>query len=179
MVNKLFDKSLFKDVLKNERLNTSIKINEDLLLNYFLFKRAKKSVFEDICPYHYILRYNSAATSSINENKLKDPIKVMKIICEDSMECPKINHVAEERLFNQMIRIAVMSDCKQPDLIIPYRIEIRTELKDKLKYILECEHLSKSTKFKAVWAVVCPASYRFIHMLYEKVTGLDKKYRIE
>jgi hypothetical protein len=179
LVNKLFYKSLFKDVLKNERLNTSIKINEDLLLNYFLFKRAKKSVFEDICPYHYILRYNSAATSSINENKLKDPIKVMKIICEDSMECPKINHVAEERLFNQMIGIAVMSDCKQPDLIIPYRMEIRTELKDKLKYILECEHLSKATKFKAVWAVVCPASYRFIHMLYEKVTGLDKKYRIE
>lgn len=179
LVNKLFYKSLFKDILKNERLNTSIKINEDLLLNYFLFKQAKQSVFEDICPYHYILRKNSAATSNINENKLKDPIKVMKTIYMDSIGISEVNQIAEERLLNQMIGIAVMSDHGQPDLIVPYRMEIRKKLKSKLKDILRYSYISKLTKIKVVWAALWPASYQFIHILYEKVTGLDKKYSIE
>ena len=177
--NKLFSKQLFENLSEHERLITSVKINEDLLLNYFLFKRAKCSVYEDICPYNYILRQNSAATSRINENKLKDPIKVMKIICTSSIDSPEVNKAAEERLFNQMVGIATMSDRDQPELIRPYRVRIRKELKGKLKYIMECGYLSKSTKIKAVWAVLWQASYRLIHKLYEKITGLDKKYSIE
>ncbi|MFQ7311615.1 MAG: glycosyltransferase family 2 protein [Sellimonas sp.] len=179
LCNKLFSKQLFENLLKHEQLFTSIRINEDLLLNYFLFKEAKCSVYEDICPYNYILRQNSAATSKINENKLKDPIKVMKIICTNSIDSSEVNKVAEERLFNQMVGIAVMSDRDQPELIRPYRARIRKELKGKLKYIMECEYLSKSTKIKVVWTVLWPASYRLVHTLYEKVTGLDKKYSIE
>lgn len=177
--NKLFSKQLFKNLLKHKQLLSSIRINEDLLLNYFLFKEAKYSVYEDICPYNYILRQNSAATSKINENKLKDPIKVMKIIYTNSIDFPEVNRVAEERLFNQMVGVAAMPARQQPDLIRPYRAEIKKELKNKLKYILKCGYLRKSTKIKAVWVAIWPDSYRFIHTLYEKITGLDKKYSIE
>lgn len=179
LVNKLFSKQLFKNMSEHERLLTSIKINEDLLLNYFLFKRAKSSVYHDICPYNYVLRQNSAATSRINENKLKDPIKVMKLICTNSIDLPEVNKAAEERLFNQMVGIATMPDREQPELIRPYRARIRKELKMKLKYIMTRGYLSKSMKIKAVWTVVCPVSYYVIHRVYEKITGLDKKYSIE
>lgn len=41
LVNKLYKRELFKKV----RLNENIKINEDLLANYYLFKQSQKSVF--------------------------------------------------------------------------------------------------------------------------------------
>ena len=63
--NKLFSKRLFDNLSEHEQIITSVKINEDLLLNYFLFRKAKLSVYEDICPYNYILRQNSAVTSSV------------------------------------------------------------------------------------------------------------------
>ena len=43
LVNKLYKRELFKKV----RLNENIKINEDLLANYYLFKQSQKSVFYD------------------------------------------------------------------------------------------------------------------------------------
>ncbi len=177
--NKLFSIKLFESLPEYKKLISSVRINEDLLLNYFLFKGATYSIYEDVCPYNYILRSNSAATSEINENKLKDPIKVMKIIYDDSINIPEVNVVAEERLFNQMVGVAVMSVGERSDLIKPYRARIRKELKTKLKYILGCGHLSKFTKAKTVWAALWPASYRFIHTMYEKIMGLDKKYSIE
>lgn len=177
--NKLFSKRLFDNLSEHEQIITSVKINEDLLLNYFLFRKAKLSVYEDICPYNYILRQNSAVTSSVNENKLKDPIKVMKVICTNSSDCSEIYKVAEERLVNQMVGIAVMSDKAQPELIRPYRAKIRKELKSKLIYIMKNKYFSKATKVKALWTILWPFSYRLVHTLYEKVTGLDKKYSIE
>ncbi len=78
--NKLFCKDLFDGLLHNELMDTSIKINEDLLMNFYLFSAAESSVFEDWCPYHYIARDGSATRSKINEHKIFDPIKVRDII---------------------------------------------------------------------------------------------------
>ena len=76
--NKLYKKRIISDV----RLDKEIKINEDVLFNFFAFLKSNKSVYEDSTPYHYVLRKNSAATSKINNNKLFDPIKVRKEIFE-------------------------------------------------------------------------------------------------
>lgn len=54
LCNKLFHKKLFKDLLDNDVMDLSIKINEDLLRNYYLFKESHLSVFEDQCKYTYI-----------------------------------------------------------------------------------------------------------------------------
>ncbi len=40
-----------------------IKINEDVIFNFYAFVNSKKSVYEDLPFYHYILRKGSAATS--------------------------------------------------------------------------------------------------------------------
>lgn len=69
--NKLYRRALFTGI--TEKMDFSIKINEDVLMNYWLFKASRKSVYEDFCPYHYILRPGSAATSKLNEHKLRDP----------------------------------------------------------------------------------------------------------
>ena len=75
LCNKIFKKSLFEDV----KLDTNIKINEDLLLNYYLFKNSRSSIFEDLTKYHYIIRDNSASRSKLNDYKIYDPIRVKKL----------------------------------------------------------------------------------------------------
>ena len=74
--NKLFSKSLFDGL----SMPTDIKINEDLLMNYYLFSAAHQTVFDDWCPYHYIVRSTSASRSKLNEHKIYDPLRVKELI---------------------------------------------------------------------------------------------------
>lgn len=84
LCNKLFHKSLFRNLLRSNLIDANIKINEDLLMNYYLFLQSSVSVYEDICPYHYMVRTNSASRSKLNINRIYDPIKVKKIICDNA-----------------------------------------------------------------------------------------------
>ncbi len=78
--NKLFHKNLFHSLLHDKLMDTGIKINEDLLMNFYLFSAANTLIFEDWCPYHYIVRGSSASRSKINRHKIYDPIRVKEII---------------------------------------------------------------------------------------------------
>lgn len=80
LCNKLFHKNLFHSLLHEEIMPMDIKINEDLLMNYFLFSAAEQTVFEDWCPYHYIVRGASASRAKLNEHKIYDPIRVKERI---------------------------------------------------------------------------------------------------
>ena len=55
-------------------------------MNYYLFSRSEKSVFEDWCPYHYRANAASASRSHINENRIYDPILVKEQILKESPE---------------------------------------------------------------------------------------------
>ena len=80
LCNKLFHKTLFHSLLHGEAMPLDIKINEDLLMNYRLFSETERTVFEDWCPYHYIVRSTSASRAKLNPHKIYDPIKVKEII---------------------------------------------------------------------------------------------------
>ena len=80
LCNKLFHKSLLHSLLHNDAMDLSIKEHEDLLMNFILFMKAEKSVYEDFCPYHYIVREDSASRGRKNANQIFDPIKVKQII---------------------------------------------------------------------------------------------------
>lgn len=86
LCNKLFHKTLFHSLLHGEAVPRDIKINEDLLMNYFLFFAAERTVFEDRCPYHYIVRSTSASRAKLNEHKIYDPIRVKEIIRQSAAE---------------------------------------------------------------------------------------------
>ena len=59
--NKLYDKTLFSKC----RLDESIKYNEDILLNFFLFDQVASSVYIDKPFYHYVA-VSSSSTHSAN-----------------------------------------------------------------------------------------------------------------
>lgn len=70
IANKLYK----KEVVSGLKMDTDLKINEDLLYNIWAFDHAGKAVFEDIPLYHYILRKNSAATSGLSVHRLMDSV---------------------------------------------------------------------------------------------------------
>ena len=82
--NKLYKRELFRNLEK--KMDFSIRINEDFLMNYYLFSQAEKAVWEDVCPYHYIARVGSASRRRMNARKIYDPIRVRQLVLE---QCPE------------------------------------------------------------------------------------------
>lgn len=173
--NKLYRRTLFGGIEK--QMDYSIRINEDLLMNYYLFKAAKFSVYEDFCPYHYVLRQGSAATSSLNSHKLQDPLKVTRSIMVDAER--DYQPVLLSRLTYQLIMAATMDASGNPALILPHRKECRRELRGNLRCVLFGSGCSARLKAMALWAAVWPWSYRMIHNLHGRITGHDRKYALE
>lgn len=99
LCNKLFHKSLFEGL----SMPLDIKINEDLLMNFYLFSAAKQTVFDDWCPYHYIVRSTSASRAKPNDHKIYDPIRVKEIILQTAAE--DIREDARRAYLNTCINI--------------------------------------------------------------------------
>ena len=177
LVNKLYRRELFAGL--DSWMDKDIRINEDLLMNFYLFRQAEKCVFEDICLYHYVLRQGSAATAHLNEHKLKDPLAVLHSLQKETANIPAWNRIVERRLIYQLINSATIQPGNQRELIVPFRREARRELRQRLMGALKNNACTHKLKIMALWAAVWPASYSWVHRLYSKVTGVDKKFRVE
>ena len=101
LCNKLYRRGLFSDIA--QQIDTSIRINEDLLMNFFLFQKAGRSVFEDFCPYHYIVRSTSASRQKLNEHRIFDPIRVKEIILQAASA--EIRPAAERALISTLVNV--------------------------------------------------------------------------
>ena len=177
LVNKLYRSSLFDKIVKEEKMDLSIRINEDLLMNYYLFSCSQNAVFYDKCFYHYILRKGSAATSSVNENKLRDPLKVLNLIKSDCTDNEELQRILNVRISANLIATATISTKQNPNLIKPYKKNARKELRKLLPELLKGNY-SLKRKILAFWVAVWPWSYGAVHYLYAKITGVDKKYEV-
>lgn len=176
--NKLYRKPLFKKLLYDDNIfPVDIRINEDLLMNYWLFKASNLAVYEDFCPYHYLVRKGSAANSAINGHKLWDPLRVIRIIMADVPN--EVEPVAYQKLVRLLISGAAMESKNNPNLIEPYRAETLKELRIRLCEILMTNKCNLKLKVMALWTTVWPASYKWIHDIHLRVTGLDKIYDLE
>ena len=168
LCNKLFRKSLFHSLLQGEAMDTGIKINEDLLMNFYLFSEAEQTVFEDWCPYHYIVREGSASRAKLNIHKIYDPIKVKKIILEN---CDKDNLVDAQKAFLTTCIYAYCGlisakEAKQ------HRQAVRREI---LEHKSWTHLLPKRTKLLAVLALYMPVLLDLVYPIYEKYFQ-SKKY---
>lgn len=113
LCNKLYKYTLLHSLFHSETMDFSIKINEDLLMNYYLFKMADSTILEDVCLYHYIKRAGSASASGWNKDMIWDPIRVRQIILEDSIGTEYENDARKVNLFlcvNQYNNIIKQND---------------------------------------------------------------------
>lgn len=175
--NKIYRRELFEGL--KAWMDASIRINEDLLMNYYLFRQAKTTVFEDVCPYHYVLRRGSAATSKLNEHKLKDPLKVQHLLLEETRNHPVHNAIVVRRLMYQLVASATIPYGGQKELIKPFRKEARKELRSRMMSALKGNACGKKLKFMVLWAGIWPGSYCAVHKIYGRITGVDRKYVVD
>ena len=142
-------------------MDLSIKNNEDLLMNFYLFSAADTSVFQDWCPYHYIVRDGSASRGELSEHKIFDPIKVKQIIWE---KCDSQNLVDAQKAF---LGTCVHTYCgllTNPKLQ-NCRLEVRKEIVAHKEWIVS---LPGRTKLLARLAVYAPVLLRISYPVYEK-----------
>lgn len=174
--NKLFRASLLSQLLDRNVLDTSIRINEDLMMNFFLFQQANKSVFEDVCLYKYIFRSTSASNGTLKEHHLSDPKKVRKLIMEHCIDIPEVYPSACEVYVHHLISAATRPIKTNPDLVRASRKSALEELRFLIPQKLP---IGKKIRLMSYWVALAPISYRIIHSVYSKLKGYDKLYEIK
>lgn len=122
LCTKLYRRHLFDGV--ENWMDTDIKYNEDLMMNYYLFDRAGGAIFEGVCPYHYILRPGSASYSEPGEKYFFDPIRVRQILLERCSEDMK-DDVRQSLMRNMLFNYAVLDVRKDRAKYAPYRKRVR------------------------------------------------------
>lgn len=158
LCNKLFRRELFQ----GWEMDRSIRINEDLLMNYHLFANARSIVFEDWCPYHYIVRSGSASRAKLNEHKIYDPIRVKELIRRDAPE--ELRDDAQRAYVNTCINVyhtLMMAGT-------PYRDDLQ-----KVRGLLKREEqtfrlLGKKRALMARMIVHAPGLYKPIYGVYSR-----------
>ena len=160
--NKLFHKTLFHSLLHGEAVPLDIKINEDLLMNYRLFSAAEQTVFEDWCPYHYIVRSASASRAKLNPHKIYDPIKVKEIIRQDSPV--ELHDAAQQAYINTCINTyhALLMEGEE------YKDDLRMVHELLVKEAGDFSLLGRKRELMANMITHMPVLYRPIYAVYSQ-----------
>lgn len=167
LCDKLFKKTLFAELLNGGSLiDVSLRENEDLLMNYCLFKAAEKSVFEDFCPYQYLIRTDSASHGSIKPHYLADPVKIGELLLPDTANLPDVNRMAARYYVVKLIKAATNKDGLANADIRQIKKDAAKKLRTFLPKYLAYKNESKKRKLLAVFAAYAPGIYHFIHKLY-------------
>lgn len=177
LCNKLFARNLLNNLLASKKMDLSIKNNEDLLMNFYLFCQAERSVYEDFCPYHYMVRKNSASTAIVNENKLMDPLKVQETIYREVETDSELKNIVNRRMLACLIRVATISLPKENSKLKLYKTRARKELRKMVGKVMKGE-FSKKQKLVFLWCFLCPASYELIHEAYMNISSSGKRFKV-
>lgn len=172
--NKLYKRECIEKLL----MPKYIRINEDVLYNFYAFCNSKISIYEDKPFYHYILRKSSAATSKVNDYKLFDPIKVRKEIyncCCDNYDI-EIQSLAYSNYLNSVISLfRAIKNNKIKD-----RKEQAKEYKSEIKKIKKKFALSKRVKLEKILFLYFTPVHMFIYNFYDKYISKNKgKYEVK
>ena len=163
LCNKLFRKTLFQSLLHTTVMDRSIKINEDLLMNYILFSNANMSVFQDICKYHYLVRSTSASRASLNQYKIFDPIRVKQLILD--MKIDGMTEAAQRAYIGTCVNV-------YNSLVLDKSGQFSGEQKTVCNLVKEHKTwislLSRKQQFLAHLILYWPTGYKPIYRIYAK-----------
>lgn len=175
--NKLFHKTLLHRWFHNKWMDESVKNMEDFLMNYYLFRECGTSVFEDVCPYHYIVRKGSATSAGMNIQRLTDPLKVFKMIMEQESTNIELRTILEGRIAAQLISLSTQKKTGITEFD-SLRTSAREELRSICCQMLKNRKCEGKMKMMVLWACIWPGSYGVVHRRYVRLLGRDKKYEV-
>ena len=158
--NKLFKRELFIDVW----YDTSLIVNEDILVVATLFSKAARVVFCDEPKYYYYDRFNSA-TSSVNQLKRASDMEAVSQRIFDIYKETNVEKSAAKALFNTKILLyrAILNESKADKSKLKH-------LKDELKTINnQYDNIPFRKQMDLVLIVLFPQLYSFVYSKYDKV----------
>ena len=170
LVNKIYKKQIIDKFIENKNMNYSIKNMEDLLVNFYLFKESEKSIYEDLCKYHYTLRKLSAATK-LSKNKFEDPIKVLEILLSETKDCYEIYQIIYKRYIAVLISNASLSSFK--DIKKNAKIALKKEFKNFKK-----NNIGRKLEYMSIGVIYLYPLYYLVRTVYNYITGINKKYKV-
>lgn len=159
LCNKLYRKKLFDGLEK--WIDPDIRINEDLLMNYYLFSGARRSVWEDFCPYHYIVRSTSASRSKLNEHRIYDPLRVKEQILKNIPQ--ELEKDAQRAYVNTCVYTYCSLVLEKEYPTASAKKWIRQKLQTNCSW---CVGLPKRTKLLANLILNAPGVFEIIYPLY-------------
>ena len=166
LCTKLYRRRLFEGL--EDWMDTSIRNNEDLLMNYYLFDRAQRGVFEGNCPYHYILRPNSASCKGITETVIFDPIRVRRLLLERA--APEMKDDVQQALLRNLLFAYAQVDVNpQRNQYESYRKRVREMLRKEREHF----HLL-SLRNKVLANMISYAPWSF-HLAYGAFVALFQR----
>ena len=162
LCSKLYKRELFRGL--NEKMDLSIRNNEDMLMNFYLFSGAEKAVYEDVCPYHYLFRENSAARGKLNEHRIYDRIRVRELILENCT--PELERDARQALLRVLLYVYALltveaDPCYRTDLV-----RVRRMLAEQKPHF---SVLSPRNRVLAVLICAAPWMFRVVFRGYVKL----------
>ena len=163
LCNKLFRKSLFQSLLHTVVMDRSIRINEDLLMNYILFSNANTSVFQDICKYHYLVRSTSASRASLNQHKIFDPIRVKQLILD--MKINGMTESAQKAYIGTCVNVYNSLVLDKSGQFTREQKMVRNLVKEHKTWI---PLMSRKQQFLARLILYWPTGYKPIYCFYAK-----------
>ena len=166
LCTKLYRRKLFERI--EDWMDTTIRNNEDLLMNYYLFDRAETGVFEGNCPYHYILRKDSASCKGITEAHIFDPIRVRRLLLERA--APEMKDDVQQALLRNLLFAYAQVDVNpQRSKYGTYRRRVREMLQKEREHF----HLL-SLRNKVLANMICYAPWSF-HLAYGAFVALFQR----
>lgn len=171
LVNKLYKKELIKKC----RLNETVKINEDLLMNYQLFKLSQKSVYYDITPYSYMIRSSSATGANSLITKREDSLRVLNQIKDDCINNNLLSIIYKRYIY---LLMAICRDGLKDKSYMKYQKKQRKQLKKELKTDVFKSCIPKKLKYMSLFSCYFPHIMKIIYKMYDLKTGTSKKYLV-
>lgn len=159
--NKLFRRELFNEILKSDAFDTSIRYNEDLLMNFMLFDKAECSVFEDFCPYLYMARDSSVTRGIFRIEKITDPIQVTKWITDHCSA--EVKDAARRRYLRAVYN--GYTELLKIDSNVEQKKELRKLLLDHRKW---WKVIRNREKLKLYMMIYIPRIFISLYQIYEK-----------
>ena len=173
--NKIYKSSLFDNI----RLNPNIRYNEDLLANFYLFEKSRKSVFYDKCMYNYRIRKGSAATTKVSQNKIQDPVLVMEEIKNYLQEDSELYKIAYIRYLNTLVGVCRNKYCKNDKKIRSYIKEAKDQLKTELFNKRKKYLINRKLKYMIYGVLYLQIVFNCIDNIYSRISGNKYKYKVE
>ena len=174
--NKLFKKALMNTLLESGKMDLELRYMEDLLMNYYLFSYASNAIYEDFCPYYYMIHKGSVMTSNDNLRKVLDPLRVFKQIRSDTSDKAIIT-IVDRRIGACLMKLSTIETKNESSLVLSIRKNAKRELCKMLPGLLK-EKNGLRYKCKAFMIITCPLLYKAVYYVYSKITGINHKYDI-